>query len=56
VQKRPQRPAWIGSPRRTLQTRPPVQTPRELEAASKNGAYTDGVNGLLGRTDSVPEQ
>ena len=56
VQKRAQRPAWIGSPRRTLQTRPPVQTPRELEAAAKNGAYTDGVNGLLGRGDSVPEQ
>ncbi|MEY9907862.1 cell division protease FtsH [Catenulispora sp. MAP12-49] len=55
VAKRPQRPAWIGSSRRTLQTRPPVQTPRELEAArsAANGTVTDSI---VGRTDTVPEQ
>ncbi|MEY9933668.1 cell division protease FtsH [Catenulispora sp. GP43] len=55
VSKRPQRPAWIGSSRRTLQTRPPVQTPRELEAArsAANGTVTDSI---VGRTDTVPEQ
>ncbi|MBS2536511.1 ATP-dependent zinc metalloprotease FtsH [Catenulispora sp. NF23] len=55
VTKRPQRPAWIGSSRRTLQTRPPVQTPRELEAArsAANGTVTDSI---IGRTDTVPEQ
>ncbi|NUR26182.1 MAG: ATP-dependent zinc metalloprotease FtsH [Catenulispora sp.] len=55
VQKRPQRPAWIGSPRRTVQTRPPVQTPRELEAAraAANGTVTDAI---IGRNDTVPEQ
>jgi cell division protease FtsH len=56
VGKRPQRPAWIGSARRTVQTRPPVQTQRELEAASKNGAkiVTDAIVGL--QQDAVPEQ
>jgi cell division protease FtsH len=55
VPKRPQRPAWIGGSRRTLQTRPPVQTPRELEAArsAANGSVTDSI---IGRTDTVPEQ
>jgi cell division protease FtsH len=55
VPKRPQRPAWIGSSRRTLQTRPPVQTPRELEAAraAANGSVTDSI---IGRTDTVPDQ
>jgi len=55
VPKRPQRPAWIGSSRRVLQTRPPVQTPRELEAArsAANGSVTDAI---IGRTDTVPEQ
>ncbi|MEZ0108784.1 cell division protease FtsH [Catenulispora sp. EB89] len=55
VVKRPQRPAWIGSSRRTLQSRPPVQTPRELEAArsAANGTVTDSI---IGRTDTVPEQ
>jgi cell division protease FtsH len=59
VPKRPQRPAWIGNQRRTLQTRPPVQTPRELEAASSNGAtsskiVTDSVFGH--QQDAVPDQ
>ena len=55
VVKRPQRPAWIGSSRRTLQSRPPVQTPRELEAArsAANGTVSDSI---IGRTDTVPEQ
>jgi cell division protease FtsH len=55
VPKRPQRPAWIGSSRRVLQTRPPVQTPRELEAArsAANGSVTDAI---IGRNDTVPEQ
>jgi cell division protease FtsH len=55
VPKRPQRPAWIGSSRRTLQSRPPVQTQRELEAARAvaNGSVADSI---IGRTDAVPEQ
>ncbi|MCX4747379.1 ATP-dependent zinc metalloprotease FtsH [Kitasatospora sp. NBC_01287] len=36
VVKRPHRPAWTGSARRTPSTRPPVQSPREL--ALTNGA------------------
>ena len=36
VVKRPARPAWTGSARRTPSTRPPVQSPKEL--ALTNGA------------------
>ncbi|MEY9847603.1 ATP-dependent zinc metalloprotease FtsH [Streptacidiphilus sp. MAP5-3] len=37
IVKRPPRPAWTGSPRRTPSTRPPVQSPREL-------SLTNGVS------------
>ena len=36
IVKRPARPAWTGSARRTPSTRPPVQSPKEL--ALTNGA------------------
>lgn len=38
IHKRPPRPAWTGSSRRTPSTRPPVLSPREL-------ALTNGANG-----------
>lgn len=38
IVKRPPRPAWTGSSRRTPSTRPPVLSPKEL-------ALTNGVNG-----------
>src|SRR2546423_15049354 len=37
VHKRPQRPAWFGSPRRPVQTRPPGRDPRGLGAAPAGG-------------------
>ncbi|MFD5564068.1 ATP-dependent zinc metalloprotease FtsH [Kitasatospora griseola] len=47
VIKRPQRPAWTGSARRTPSTRPPVQSPKEL--ALTNGA----VSGTDSPVDTV---
>ncbi|MGW4381886.1 ATP-dependent zinc metalloprotease FtsH [Kitasatospora sp. NPDC004531] len=47
VIKRPPRPAWTGSARRTPSTRPPVQSPKEL--ALTNGAVT----GSEGPVDTV---
>ena len=38
IVKRPPRPAWTGSSRRTPSTRPPVLSPKEL-------ALTNGANG-----------
>jgi cell division protease FtsH len=43
VVKRPPRPAWTGSPRRSPSTRPPVQSPKEL-------ALTNGTAPQLGAT------
>ncbi|MFE7525943.1 ATP-dependent zinc metalloprotease FtsH [Kitasatospora sp. NPDC057542] len=47
IVKRPARPAWTGSARRTPSTRPPVQSPKELAltngAASGEGAPVDVV-------------
>ncbi|RKT16450.1 membrane protease FtsH catalytic subunit [Streptomyces sp. 1114.5] len=40
IVKRPARPAWTGSARRTPSTRPPVQSPKEL--ALTNGAAAAG--------------
>ncbi|MER6103069.1 ATP-dependent zinc metalloprotease FtsH [Streptomyces sp. NPDC001832] len=50
IVKRPSRPAWTGSARRTPSTRPPVLSPKEL--ALTNGAAT--ANGSVIPTDSVP--
>jgi len=49
VVKRPPRPAWTGSPRRTPSTRPAVQSPKEL--ALTNGS---GANGSAGPADRTP--
>ncbi|MER5477226.1 ATP-dependent zinc metalloprotease FtsH [Streptomyces sp. NPDC002734] len=46
IVKRPPRPAWTGSSRRTPSTRPPVLSPREL--ALTNGS--NGANGSTGKT------
>ncbi|OAR26342.1 cell division protein FtsH [Streptomyces sp. ERV7] len=51
IVRRPARPAWTGSSRRTPSTRPPVLSPREL--ALTNGAST--ANGAA-PTDSVPTE
>ncbi|MEE1930358.1 ATP-dependent zinc metalloprotease FtsH [Streptomyces sp. TRM 70351] len=53
IVRRPARPAWTGSTRRTPSTRPPVSTPKEL-------AVTNGVPSLekgkeIGPVDPVPE-
>ncbi|MEE1808763.1 MULTISPECIES: ATP-dependent zinc metalloprotease FtsH [Streptomyces] len=49
IVKRPSRPAWTGSARRTPSTRPPVLSPKEL--ALTNGATT--ANGSVVPTDTV---
>ncbi len=38
LNRRPSRPAWVGSSRRTPIDRPPVRSPRELAAANGNGS------------------
>ncbi|MFH8472662.1 ATP-dependent zinc metalloprotease FtsH [Streptomyces sp. NPDC018000] len=50
IVKRPSRPAWTGSARRTPSTRPPVLSPKEL--ALTNGATA--ANGSVVPTDTVP--
>ncbi|OIJ89690.1 ATP-dependent zinc metalloprotease FtsH [Streptomyces colonosanans] len=51
IVKRPPRPAWTGSSRRTPSTRPPVLSPKEL-------ALTNGANGatpaIANATEAVP--
>ncbi|MCA1219475.1 ATP-dependent zinc metalloprotease FtsH [Streptomyces sp. 8L] len=57
VVKRPLRPAWTGSSRRTPSTRPPVLSPKEL--ALTNGASGTNGNGaasLTKGTDTPTEQ
>ena len=56
VRRRPNRPAWVGSSRRQVPTRPPVLTPKELAAVNGNGSGPDEERsmGLPGPTD-VPE-
>ncbi len=46
IHKRPPRPAWTGSSRRTPSTRPPVLSPREL-------ALTNGANGSTAAISTV---
>lgn len=57
IVRRPARPAWTGSVRRTPSTRPPVLSPKEL--ALTNGAST--ANGssaadVVPATESIPEE
>ncbi|UJA15535.1 ATP-dependent zinc metalloprotease FtsH [Streptomyces collinus] len=46
IHKRPPRPAWTGSSRRTPSTRPPVLSPKEL-------ALTNGANGASAAISTV---
>lgn len=46
IHKRPPRPAWTGSSRRTPSTRPPVLSPKEL-------ALTNGANGSTAAISTV---
>ncbi|MCX5398745.1 ATP-dependent zinc metalloprotease FtsH [Streptomyces sp. NBC_00102] len=50
IVKRPARPAWTGSARRTPSTRPPVLSPKEL--ALTNGSA--GANGSVASSDAAP--
>lgn len=56
IVKRPARPAWTGSARRTPSTRPPVLSPKELAltngASTANGSVTDTVPA----TETLPEE
>ncbi|WLQ42369.1 ATP-dependent zinc metalloprotease FtsH [Streptomyces laculatispora] len=57
IVKRPARPAWTGSARRTPSTRPPVLSPKEL--ALTNGATTangSSVADVVPATESIPEE
>ncbi|MFI5757936.1 ATP-dependent zinc metalloprotease FtsH [Streptomyces sp. NPDC051569] len=59
IVKRPSRPAWTGSSRRTPSTRPPVLSPKELAlttngTAAQNGGLPAGTNGDT-PTEQIPE-
>jgi cell division protease FtsH len=43
IVKRPARPAWTGSARRTPSTRPPVQSPKELALTNGTAAQLPPV-------------
>ncbi|NED79133.1 cell division protein FtsH, partial [Streptomyces sp. SID11233] len=49
IVKRPARPAWTGSSRRTPSTRPPVLSPKELQ-------LTHGAHGAVGANGTQPSQ
>jgi cell division protease FtsH len=55
LKRRPSRPAWLGSSRRTPIDRPPVRSPRELAAANGNGSNpavtADGAAVSTGETN-----
>jgi cell division protease FtsH len=52
IVKRPARPAWTGSARRTPSTRPPVLSPKEL--ALTNGSQPANGNGPAGISTAKP--
>ncbi|UZJ30210.1 ATP-dependent zinc metalloprotease FtsH [Streptomyces endophytica] len=54
VVKRPARPAWTGSSRRTPSTRPPVLSPKELAPA--NGAVTAATVSTEKKVETSEEQ
>ncbi|GAA3740423.1 ATP-dependent zinc metalloprotease FtsH [Streptomyces tremellae] len=57
VVKRPMRPAWTGSARRTPSTRPPVLSPKELALTNGvSGANGNGAASLTKGTDAPAEQ
>ncbi|CAO0832489.1 ATP-dependent zinc metalloprotease FtsH OS=Streptomyces microflavus OX=1919 GN=ftsH PE=3 SV=1 [Streptomyces microflavus] len=67
IVKRPARPAWTGSARRTPSTRPPVLSPKELAltngASTANGsaappeiAPTDLTKDIAPSTEAIPEE
>ncbi|MFJ4922281.1 ATP-dependent zinc metalloprotease FtsH [Streptomyces sp. NPDC088725] len=60
IVKRPARPAWTGSSRRTPSTRPPVLSPKELAlttngASGANGSLPSGTNGET-PTEAIPPE
>ncbi|MEV7864561.1 ATP-dependent zinc metalloprotease FtsH [Streptomyces sp. NPDC088124] len=59
IVKRPSRPAWTGSSRRTPSTRPPVLSPKELAltngASGSNGGMPAVTSGET-PTEAVPEE
>ena len=56
LSRRPVRPAWTGSSRRTPSERGPVQSPKEVAAAngSSNGSATVSANGSGHASDPAP--
>jgi cell division protease FtsH len=57
VVKRPNRPAWTGSTRRTPSTRPPVLSPKELALTNgASGSNGNGATSLTKGTDTATEQ
>jgi cell division protease FtsH len=55
ARRRPPRPAWTGSPTRLPSDLPPVQSPKELAAASGNGhAAAPNPEPIVSRTELPP--
>ncbi|MFD8591318.1 ATP-dependent zinc metalloprotease FtsH [Streptomyces sp. NPDC059637] len=55
IVKRPPRPAWTGSSRRTPSTRPPVLSPKELALANGQSLPGPTVTTTLGKADSAAD-
>ncbi|GGZ14171.1 ATP-dependent zinc metalloprotease FtsH [Streptomyces poonensis] len=53
IVKRPPRPAWTGSSRRTPSTRPPVLSPKELALTNGVNGATPAITGTAGTAESV---
>ncbi|WP_149829274.1 ATP-dependent zinc metalloprotease FtsH [Streptomyces tailanensis] len=56
IVKRPPRPAWTGSSRRTPSTRPPVLSPRELALTNGANGATPAITANTAAVDAVPEE
>ncbi len=54
IVKRPARPAWTGSSRRTPSTRPPVLSPKELSLTNGANGSAPAITAKAGATESVP--
>lgn len=56
--KRPARPAWTGSARRTPSTRPPVLSPKELALTNgaANGTGPTVTDVTKAPSEAVPEE
>jgi len=55
IVKRPPRPAWTGSSRRTPSTRPPVLSPKELALTNGANGASAAITAKSTATESVPD-